>query len=157
MWISAQDDATSIMFSKIKFVFYEVFGSRVKILFYWHKFSDIVRPYNFENITSYLHEIRKWKEKKRNEVIQKMSRWRMSTYHTTSFALVPNSLFCLFEPSMSLVASLTPRALFLVRIVFTVALKRAVLSIILEFLEAEQKPAEIAKINKALICNRAFF
>lgn len=60
---------------------------------------------------------------------------------TTSFARVPNSLFCLFEPRMSLVASLTPRALFLVRIVFTVALKRAVLSILF----SEQKPAEILR------------
>jgi len=80
----------------------------------------------------------------------------MRTHLTTSFARVPNSLFCLFDPRMSLVASLTPRALFLVRIVFTVALKRAVLSII-----SEQNPDEIFhEINendKALLSNRALF
>lgn len=54
---------------------------------------------------------------------------------------------------MSLVASLTPRALFLVRIVFTVALKRAVLSILI----SEQKPAEIDEIDKAPLGNRALF
>lgn len=61
---------------------------------------------------------------------------------------------------MSLVASLTPRALFFVRIVFTVALKRAVLSI-----TSEQNPDEIFHENlyeinendKALLSNPALF
>ena len=72
----------------------------------------------------------------RNEMKLNLMRSHLTDL-TTSFARVPNSLFCLFEPRMSLAASLTPRALFLVRIVFTVALKRAVLSMLI----SEQKPA----------------
>ena len=76
-------------------------------------------------------------EQKRNGTEFNLMRSHLTDL-TTSFARVPNSLFCLFEPRMSLVASLTPRALFLVRIVFTVALKSAVLSIL-------KKPAEIPR------------
>lgn len=54
----------------------------------------------------------------------------MADHLTTSLAFAPNSLFRLLQFKISLGASLTPRALFLVRIVLTVALNRAVRSII---------------------------
>ena len=89
----------------------------------------------------------------RNEMKLNLMRSHLTDL-TTSFARVPNSLFCLFEPRMSLVASLTPRALFLVRIVFTVALKRAVLSMLI----SEQKPAAISDENdKVQLSNHALF
>lgn len=62
----------------------------------------------------------------------------MADHLTTSLALAPNSLFRLLEFKISLGASLTPRALFLVRIVLTVALNRAVRSIIY-FLRPKKK------------------
>ena len=48
--------------------------------------------------------------------------------NTTSFAFVPNTVNCLVEFRMSFGGSFTPRALFRVRIVFTLALKSAVRS-----------------------------
>jgi len=54
----------------------------------------------------------------------------MADHLTTSLAFAPNSFFRLLEFRISLDASLTTRALFLVRIVLTVALNRAVRSII---------------------------
>lgn len=75
---------------------------------------------------------------------------------TTSFAFVPNSPLCLFEPKMSFVASLTPRALFLVRIVFTVALKRAVLSIIPKLSTTINRNLQIRKSTRRLLSGLAF-
>ena len=54
----------------------------------------------------------------------------MADHLTTFLAFAPNSFFCFLEFKISLDASLTTRALFLVRIVLTVALNRAVRSII---------------------------
>ena len=54
----------------------------------------------------------------------------MADHLTTFLAFAPNSFFCFLEFKISLDASLPTRALFLVRIVLTVALNRAVRSII---------------------------
>lgn len=54
----------------------------------------------------------------------------MADHLTTFLAFAPNSFFCFLEFKISLDASFRTRALFLVRIVLTVALNRAVRSII---------------------------
>ena len=76
---------------------------------------------------------------------------------TTSIAFVPNSPLCLFEPKMSFVASLTPRALFLVRIVFTVALKRAVLSIIPKLSTTINRNLQIRKSTRRCLVASPLF